>query len=299
LEAQAEVEPLSEEERKQAKLEHFELFHVLLMHSIEKRYGVTTSCVALSSHTHSPDANECRGCAPSRDSDKLARCWEFLPQSFGVFDLLRSAKSSLTVPPLNPSYSTVFAADADHDAEGPSADGSNGPSSKEEAKLKLNADDQQQQNVSPSSSSSNIVTTRKAFTVDDFRPQLIKMFYRMKAQQELNEKQRASQEELARQHEADAQSERQRKELEELRRQERLIIERRAKEDEDDDNAPPNVFASSTAAKNESDQRRKSEASAATTTRPSVAGETTKAKQQQTPTKKKENFISIFDIVGK
>lgn len=243
---------LSEEERKQERLEHYELFHVLFMHCIEKR-----------------------------DSDKLAQCWDFLPQTYGVFDVLRMAKSSLTLLPLSPSYSTIFAADDDYDTTTPPA-----PNPAE-------ADDQQQ-SVDPSpspspsplmassSSSSTSVVTRKPFTVDDFRPQLIKMFYRMKAQQELHEKQRVGQEELARRHEADARADRQRRELEELRRQERLIVERRAREEEYDAMAPTPAVAEA----------------AAVARRPS-GGDDNKGKQQQTPTKKKDHFISIFDIVGK
>jgi hypothetical protein len=216
-----------------------------------------------------------------RDSDKLARCWDFLPQTYGVFDVLRMAKSSLTLLPLSPSYSTIFAAaDDDYDTTTPPA-----PNPAE-------ADDQQQ-SVDPSpspspsplmassSSSSTSVVTRKPFTVDDFRPQLIKMFYRMKAQQELREKQRLGQEELARRHEADARADRQRRELEELRRQERLIVERRARE-EDDAMAPTPAVPEA----------------AAVARRPS-GGDDNKGKQPQTPTKKKDHFISIFDIVGK
>lgn len=187
------------------------------------------------------------------------------------------AKSSLTLLPLSPSYSTIFAADDDYDATTPPA-----PNPAE-------ADDQQQ-SVDPSpspsllmasSSSSTSVVTRKPFTVDDFRPQLIKMFYRMKAQQELREKQRLGQEELARRHEADARADRQRRELEELRRQERLIVERRARE-EDDAMAPTPAVPEA----------------AAVARRPS-GGDDNKGKQPQTPTKKKDHFISIFDIVGK
>jgi hypothetical protein len=216
-----------------------------------------------------------------RDAERLERCWDFLPRAYGVFDLLRMVKSSLSLLPLTPSYSTIFAAPDDPDA----ADSALSVDKKESV-------DKNDGVVSPSTSSSGVVNvvTRKPFTVEDFRPQLIKMYYRMKAQQELKEKQRVGQEELAQRREAEAQEEQQRRELEELRREERLIIERKEKA-RDDMNEREGLLSAlvpaggpTTPVKNESG-RRKNEAAR-------KAEE--KGKQPTTP-KKKENFISIFD----
>ena len=138
-----------------------------------------------------------------------------------MFDVLRMARSSLSLLPLNPSYSTIFAAEEHDDSLSVVAvsdsDSAKGVSVDKKENREI-TEEEEEQAVSPLTSAAAVsVVARKPFTVEDFRPQLVKMYYRMRAQQDIKEKHRAGQVEVARQRESEAQEEQQRKELEELR----------------------------------------------------------------------------------
>lgn len=139
------------------------------------------------------------------------------------------AKSSLAPPPASPSYFSIFSDQHDDD----------------------DADD--------------AIPTRSSFTIDHFRPQLIKMYFRMQAQDQ--ERQTLS----VSQPDTNAEEEQRQRELEDLVRQNRLII------------------IPSTPTDTPTEQEVVPSPTALTRTREDSAKKG----------KAREDFISIFDVVGK
>lgn len=189
------------------------------------------------------------------------------------------AKGSLSSIPPSSSYSSIFSDDREDaivDTESVAA---------------IAAESGKNASTSSGSSSSSVPTiTNKSFTVEDLRPQLIKMYYRMKAQQE--ERQAHDPARLA-QREAEALEEQRRQELEALRKQDRLIVVTpssrldKAKEKAGDELEPP-VFLTPT--------------STPTISRGGSSVARRVKSEDKTLSKKeklRKDFISIFDVVNK
>ncbi len=128
-------------DQKREKLEHFELFHILLTTCLERR-----------------------------DAERLSKCWQFMPKTFSVFDLLRFIKN------------TLGQSDSSTSSSSSSISTCKEPIFITTAAASSSTQNDGAEGISSSSSSS---TTTKYLTVEDVRPQLAKMFAVMEQEESI------------------------------------------------------------------------------------------------------------------